>query len=146
MALAVLALCAGAAWMVHRAVIRDLVTEGEALRGAWAALAADGAEAWFMREGWKALPATAGGEEAGFALAVPPWVFPREPAQEGEVRARYLGPARRWPGSGLWRLKVVGRALGPRPFVQTREVYVTIPDERVDERGPPVKRAWRIVR
>ncbi len=146
MAMAVLALCAGTAWMVHRAVLRDLVVEGEALRGIWASLAADGAEAWFMREGWKNLPEPGGGEdrarEAGFALAVPPWVFSREPAQEGEVRAHFLGPARRWPGSGLWRLKVVGRALGPRPFVQTREVYVTIPEER----GPPVRRAWRIVR
>jgi len=143
MAMAVLALCAAAAWMVHRAVLRDLAMEGEALRGAWAALAADSAEAWFMEEGWKALPAQEEeGRDAGLALPVPPGVFPREPAQDGEVRARFLGPSSRWPGSGLWCLTVVGRALGPRPFVQTREVYVTIPDVR----GPPTKRAWRIVR
>lgn len=147
MAMAVLALCAAAAWMVHRAVLRDVAMEGEALRGAWAALAADSAEAWFLEEGWKDLPpppaqAAEEGWDPGPALPVPPWVFPREPAQDGEVRARFLGPSSRWPGSGLWRLTVVGRALGPRPFVQTREVYVTVPDER----GPPTRRAWRILR
>ncbi|NTV73783.1 MAG: hypothetical protein HGA66_06210 [Holophaga sp.] len=147
MAMAVLALCAAAAWMVHRAVLRDVAMEGEALRGAWAALAADSAEAWFLKEGWKALPPAPAQEEgwdprAGLVLPVPPGIFPREPAQDAEVRARFLGPSSRWPGSGLWRLTVVGRVRGPRPFVQTREVYVTIPDER----GPPTKRAWRIVR
>ena len=147
MAMAVLALCAAAAWMVHRAVLRDLAMEGEALRGAWAALAADSAEVWFLEEGWKALPLAPAQEEggdagAGLALPVLPWVFPREPAQDGEVRARFLGPSSRWPGTRLWRLTVVGRVRGPRAFVQTREVYVTIPDER----GPPTKRAWRILR
>ncbi|WP_306600158.1 hypothetical protein [Geothrix sp. 21YS21S-2] len=147
MAVAVLALSAAAAWMMQRTVLRELAVEGEALRGAWAALAADSAEAWFLQEGWKALPPRpAPGQgwdaRAGLALPVPPGVFPREPAQDGEVLVRFLGPSSRWPGTCLWRLTVVGRVRGPRLFVKTREVYVTVPDER----GPPTKRAWRILR
>jgi len=151
LAWSVCTLAAMCVFLMHRAVLRGWTLEGEALLGARAALAADSALAWFLEEGWKAQPegpgqgngpdgrTVAGGEEI---LAVPPWVYPGEPAQDGEVHVRFLGPSSRWPGTQLCRLTVVGRVRGPRPFVQTREVYITVPDER----GPPTKRAWRILR
>lgn len=109
--------------------------------GSRAALAADSALAWFLEEGWKLVPPP-GPDAPGEVVPIPPSVFAREPAQDGEIHVRFLGPSSQWPGTQLWRLTVVGRVRGPRAFVQTREVYVTIPDER----GPPTKRAWRILR
>ncbi|BDU73365.1 hypothetical protein [Mesoterricola silvestris] len=143
--LGILTLCAAVAWMAHRAVLREQAVEGEALQGARAALAADSALAWFLEEGWRDVPAlldSGDGRGREEVLGVPARVLPREPAQSGEVRVRDLGPSSRWPGSRVWRLTVVGRVTGPRPFVQTREVYVSV----AEGRGPPIKRAWRIVR
>lgn len=146
LAVAVVTVAAGSALLVHRAVMRELAVEGEALLGARAALAADSSLAWFLEAGWRSVPAPGEGDQV---IPVPPGVFREEPplVHDGEVRVRFLGPSARWPGSELWKLTVRGRVMAggrARAFVQIREAYVTVPRE--EERGQPIKRAWRIVR
>jgi len=151
LAVGVLIFTTGVALLVLQNVMRERAMEAEALLGARAALAADGALAWFLAGGWTS-PA---GREDGAGvpdtlLAVPARVLEDGPRfrQDGEIRVLYLGGGE-VPGRDVWKLTLEARhhvTAGSRTLAtyrQLREVYVTTPAGVAG--AAPALGGWRTV-
>jgi hypothetical protein len=151
LAVGVLTFVTGAALLVLQGVLRERAMEAEALLGARAALAADGALAWFLTGGWTSPAAPDDGAGVPDALlAVPASVLDGGPRfrQDGEIRVRCLGEGE-VPGRVVWKLTIQARhhlTAGPRTlatFRQTREAYVTTPAGVAG--AAPVLGGWRTI-
>ena len=147
LAMAALALAAVPVLMMQLAVVREFALEGEALLGARAALAADSALAWFLRDGWRGCQGRLGAELPDLGMAVPAGLFAGSPelTQEADLRVRFLGPSALATDVDAWQVTVRARVRVPAgpAYQQTREAWLCVPRT---EAGGPVLRAWRIVR